>query len=63
MQTLILKNKTFKNAVRYSAIQELFKHNMCGIYIYIDHCNMINVHKMVLGFFLWQILTSWKRYL
>lgn len=34
MQTLILKNKTFKNAVRYSAIQELFKHNMCGIYIY-----------------------------
>lgn len=47
-------------------VKALFKNysNITGVaFIYINHCNINNVYKMVLGCFFWQILTSWQRYL
>lgn len=45
-------------------VKALFKNysNITGVaFIYINHCNINNVYKMVLGGFFWQILNSWQR--
>lgn len=45
-------------------VKALFKNysNITGVaFIYINHGNIINIYKMVLGGFFLQIWTSWQR--